>query len=56
MVDDRWGRGTWPRYVVGKWFGEQSWTRGFPYGTLFINVTGSFILGLGAVIIRDRLR
>ncbi len=47
--------GTCLRYFVGKWFNEQSWTKGFPYGTLFINVTGSFILGLASVIIRERL-
>lgn len=45
--------GTLLRYVISKWFDEQSWTRGFPYGTMFINVTGSFILGLAAVMFRD---
>jgi len=47
--------GTWLRYVLSKWFNEQAWTRGFPYGTMFINVTGSFVLGMAAVLIRDRL-
>jgi CrcB protein len=47
--------GTWLRYQVGKWFNEQEWTRGFPYGTMFINVTGSFILAVAAVVIHERL-
>jgi fluoride exporter len=47
--------GTWLRYVIGKWFDEQEWTKGFPYGTMFINVTGSFILAAAAVIILERL-
>jgi fluoride exporter len=47
--------GTLLRHLLGKWFGEQSWTRGFPYGTMVINVTGSLILGFAAVVIRERL-
>jgi CrcB protein len=47
--------GTALRYGVGSWFNAQPWGQSFPYGTLFINVTGSFILGAAAVIILERL-
>jgi CrcB protein len=43
------------RYWLGRWFNAQPWGQGFPYGTLFINVTGSFILAAGAVLILERL-
>jgi len=33
------------RYLVGTW-AAQKWGTTFPFGTLLINVTGSFILGL----------
>jgi CrcB protein len=47
--------GTYLRYAVGRWFDSQIWAQTFPFGTLFINVTGSFILAVAAVIILDRL-
>jgi CrcB protein len=47
--------GTYLRYVVGKWFNSQPWGQAFPYGTLFINVTGSFILAAAAMILLERL-
>jgi CrcB protein len=47
--------GTYLRYVVGSWFNSQAWGREFPFGTLFINVTGSFILAAAAVVILERL-
>ncbi len=47
--------GTYLRYVVALWFDRQPWGEAFPYGTLFINVTGSFILAVAATIILERL-
>jgi len=49
------------RYWVGDW-AAQRFGSGFPYGTLMINLTGSFVLGLfvsmtlGHFIIDPRLR
>jgi CrcB protein len=37
------------RYIVGSWVARR-WGTAFPYGTLLINVTGSFILGLFAAL------
>jgi fluoride exporter len=47
--------GTLLRYGVARWFNSQPWGQAFPYGTLFINVTGSFILAFTALIIVERL-
>lgn len=33
------------RYAIGLWIG-QKWGRSFPFGTFFINVSGSFFIGL----------
>jgi CrcB protein len=48
--------GTYARYALGKWINSQPWAQGFPYGTLVINVSGSFILAVAAVVILERLR
>jgi fluoride exporter len=47
--------GTYARYWLGKWFNDQPWTHGLPYGTFVINVSGSFILGVAALVILERL-
>jgi CrcB protein len=47
--------GTYLRYVIGSWFNVQSWTHGFPLGTMVINISGSFILAVAASIILERL-
>lgn len=47
--------GTLARYGVGHWFASHPWGRAFPLGTLFINVSGSFVLGFAAVVIFERL-
>jgi fluoride exporter len=47
--------GTNLRYWLGRSLGEIAWARGFPLGTFVINVTGSFVLGLAAVVILERL-
>jgi fluoride exporter len=47
--------GSYLRYWIGRWAGNQTWGQGFPVGTFLINVTGSFILGFAAAIILERL-
>lgn len=47
--------GTIARYQITVWIGAPSWARGFPVATFLINVTGSFILGAAAGVIRERL-
>ncbi len=42
------------RYLLQKWTAEQ-WGASFPYGTLLINVTGSFILGLFITLVTERV-
>jgi CrcB protein len=47
--------GTLARYLISTWIGAPLWARGFPVATFLINVSGSFILGAAAGIIRQRL-
>lgn len=47
--------GSYARFWLSRWFNSQPWGQAFPYGTLFINVSGSFILGITAVIVLERL-
>jgi CrcB protein len=41
------------RYWLGGWAAEKFGTS-FPYGTLIVNLTGSFVLGLFITLISDR--
>ena len=41
------------RYLMANWIGGRYGTS-FPYGTLVINVSGSFVIGLFLVLITDR--
>jgi fluoride exporter len=41
------------RYIIGQVF-AQRFGPGFPYGTLFINVTGSFLIGVVAELATSR--
>jgi CrcB protein len=47
--------GSYARYALSKWFNLQPWAQGFPYGTLVINVSGSFILAVAAIVILEYL-
>jgi protein CrcB len=48
--------GTYARYGLGRWIAAHPWAQGFPYHTLIINVSGSFVLGLAAVLFLEGLR
>ena len=41
------------RYLVGGWVASRCGA-GFPWGTLLVNVTGSFLLGLAATLTLER--
>jgi CrcB protein len=47
--------GTAARFGLSRWIASHPWAQVFPYGTLIINVSGSFILGLVAVLVYERL-
>jgi CrcB protein len=46
--------GTLARYGIGAWFKGHAWGKHFPYGTLFVNITGSFLLALAVVLLLER--
>lgn len=41
------------RYYLGLWL-TRTWGSSFPVGTLFVNITGSFLLGLFATLAAER--
>jgi len=41
------------RYGVGLWIG-QKWGKIFPFGTFFVNVSGSFLIGFLMVLFTER--
>ena len=41
------------RYAVALWIGER-WGRNFPLGTMIINVSGSFLIGLLMYLLAER--
>lgn len=47
--------GTLARYWIGRWAASHPWGQAFPSGTLIVNVLGSFVLGMAAVIVLERL-
>lgn len=48
--------GSYLRYALGRWIDSYPWAQGgFPYGTLVINVSGSFVLGAAALIVFEYL-
>jgi CrcB protein len=48
------GIGSVIRYLIGGWFANR-FGAGFPYGTLVINVTGSFIIGFFLAFAQERV-
>ncbi len=48
------GIGSVTRYLVGGWFASR-FGPAFPYGTLVINVTGSFVIGLFLAFAQERV-
>ncbi len=43
------------RFWLGRWVDAQAWPGGLPWGTLVINVSGSFLLGFFAVAFVERV-
>jgi len=46
--------GSGARYGVATWSRSHPWGQSFPYGTLVVNVSGSFILALAALLVLPR--
>jgi CrcB protein len=47
--------GCYLRYAVSRWCNSQPWGQTFPWGTFAVNVGGSFLLAVTAVIVLERL-
>ncbi len=47
--------GTNARYWLGVWARNQGWVKVFPWHTFFINISGSFILGVVSVLLVGRV-
>jgi fluoride exporter len=43
------------RYYLGRWVDERFGATGFPWGTFIVNVSGSFVLGIIALLVIERL-
>ncbi|MGF1582142.1 MAG: fluoride efflux transporter CrcB [Gemmataceae bacterium] len=42
------------RYWIGLWFKSFSWGEHFPWGTVFVNVSGSFFLAAFVVLLTEK--
>jgi fluoride exporter len=42
------------RYWLGRWFKSQPWAQDYFWGTFTINLSGSLLLGIIAILCRDR--
>lgn len=47
------GLGAVARFILGTWI-SQHWGRNFPLGTLVVNVSGSFLIGLLMTLLAER--
>ena len=43
------------RYYLGRWVDARAGGTGFPWGTFAVNVSGSFVLGVVALLVTERL-
>ena len=43
------------RYYIGRWVDARVGGTGFPWGTFAVNVSGSFVLGVTALLVTERL-
>lgn len=48
------GAGAVARYLVSNWAAAR-WGGDFPYGTLLVNVTGCFLIGVFMVLVTERI-